>query len=223
MRGMLFVIVFISGLSIALGLFLYTATPDVSIFTLMGLVFALLAVLFAVPVGFFLSLRRYILALIVCALIVLAVPLMARAPIEDLACNVRGRTPIADLPGTSPGSIVNICGELVSCQVEQLGFDGSSQEVCYLRDTGDGNATIAFYNYTLLDRTRNSQQAINTNEEQRLRDTDAGTLIVREGIFYDDLLEGCMGLPGMCALQPLPLGEVYSNPAIYSLVRESPE
>jgi len=219
MRKFLSVVGVITGLTLGISTFLFVAAPEVSIYTIVLPSFLLIGVLLMVPVGFFMSLRGYLAALLLVAGIVALFPLVATEPLQSLACAARGRTPVGDLQSAGVnGETVNVCGELMRCEVVQLGTDGSTQEVCFLRDTADEDATLLLYTYTLLDRGTVNRETFQASERQRLRDTDPGTIITHEGIYYNDLLEGCV-VPGSCAMQPLPFGEVYDNLAMYEVVR----
>jgi len=218
-RSNIIIFVVITGFTLVMGTFLYTATPDRSPFTVYLPIYLLTAVLLAIPAGIFLSLRRYALILLAGLLVVSAVPLLGGGALDSLACSTRGRTPVRDLDAQLPAAQVTFCGEVVQCQVAtNIALDGSEIEVCVMRDL-QNSTQIAFFNYILPDRAQATSGEIGAAEALALRDTEAGTVVVREGR-WEQVLDVACAVPGVCALQPIPIGEVYGSPAVYDVVRQ---
>lgn len=217
-RTNIIIFVLITGFTLGMGTFLYTATPDRSPFTVYLPIFLLTAVLLAIPAGIFLSLRRYALILLAGLLVVSAVPWLGAGTLDSLSCSTRGRTPVRDLEAQSPAAQVNVCGELVQCEVAtNIALDGSEIEVCVIRDLRN-STQVAFFNYILPNRAQATTSEIGAAEALALRETDAGTVVVREGRWEPSLDVVC-AVGDICQLQPIPIGEVYGSPAVFDVVR----
>jgi len=216
-RSSVILFLIISGFTLGIGTFLYTATPDRDPITVYLPIFLLTAVLLAIPAGLFMSIRRYGLLLLAALLVVSAVPLIGGGPLESLACTTHDRMPVRDLDAQAATAQVNFCGELVLCELVALGTEGFEQEVCVVKDLRTDDQ-IAFFNYILPNQLTASSSQLGEAEALSLRDDPAGTIVVRDGRWEPSRDIAC-AVPGVCALQPIISGEVYSSPAIYDIVR----
>jgi hypothetical protein len=219
MKAVFAVALLLIGFTPCIGTYLYTATPEINPLTIFLMLFVLSAVLLAVPAGFVFSVWHYGVLVLIAAVLVFSVPVLLRNSMASLACSTHGRTPVANLIKAAPGEQVTFCGVVETCTVTALAGDGSLQEVCVMRDAGDRDAAIVFYNYTLLDDSQSITDPQTSAAQRELTMIDnIDDILVRAGRYEPELYIAC-AVPDVCARQPLPFGEVYSSPAIFERVR----